>query len=125
MTCRDVLDLVEPIAAGDEPVSADVRNHLETCPACAAALAQARRVEAALARREAPPAPMGFVAAVQQAIRRDRWRSEEHVDRVFNLAIALALVIVVGGLVAVMNVTSALEIAGSAWDLVAGLTSGM
>jgi anti-sigma factor RsiW len=125
MTCHDVLELVEPIAAGDAPVSDEVRRHFETCPACAAALAQARRVEAALARREAPLAPARFVSAVQQAIRRERWRSEQQVDRVFNLAIAVAVILVVGGLVAVMNVASVLAIAGGAWEVAASLSGQM
>jgi len=121
MTCEDVLDLVEPIAAGDEPVSDAVRRHLETCPSCAAALAGARRVEGALARREAPLAPAQFVSAVQQAVRRERWRSEQQVDRVFNLAIAVAVLLVIGGLAAVLNVGSVLSIAGGAWGVVASV----
>ena len=117
MTCREVLELVEPIAAGDVPVSDGLRRHVETCPSCAAALAVARRIEAALARQAAPPAPPGFAASVQQAVRRERWRSEQHVDRMFNLAMAAAVLLVVGGLAAMMNVSSVLAIAGGIWNL--------
>ena len=39
MQCADVLDLVEPIAAGDLLPDERVREHLHSCSACAGALA--------------------------------------------------------------------------------------
>lgn len=51
LTCAEALDLVEPIAAGDCEVNDAARAHFETCPRCASALASARRIETALARR--------------------------------------------------------------------------
>jgi anti-sigma factor RsiW len=103
MTCRDVIELVEAIAAGDLQPVREIREHLETCPGCASALASARRVEAALARREAPPAPARFEASVLQRIRREQWRAEQHVDRLFNVAMIAALILVAGGALALMN----------------------
>jgi anti-sigma factor RsiW len=115
MTCHDVLDLVDAIAGGDADVAPDVRAHLETCPGCAAALAAARRIELALSAGEAPLAPATFTAAVIARIRRERWRSEQQVDRLFNVAIAAAILLVIGGALALFNLAS------GTWMLVSAL----
>ena len=104
MTCEEVLNLVEPIAAGDLAPDVHAREHLETCPRCAAALATAYRIESYLAARPAPAAPPRFEAAVQQRIRRERWRTEQHVDRLFNLAIAAAALLLVAGGALMLNI---------------------
>ena len=85
MTCKDVADFIEPIAAGEIQPTAEVRAHLETCPSCAAALVAARRLEAMLASTAPPPVPDRFVASVLQRVRRERWRMEQNVDRLFNV----------------------------------------
>jgi anti-sigma factor RsiW len=121
MTCHDVLDLVDAIASGDD-VAPELRAHIETCPGCAAALASARRLELALSAREAPEAPATFTAAVSARIRGERWRSEQQVDRLFNLAIAAAILLVVGGSVAIFNVQSVMTVAAGAWSLVSVVT---
>jgi anti-sigma factor RsiW len=108
MTCKGVIDVVESIAAGDLEPGPELRAHLESCPKCASALASARRLEAALARREAPPAPPRFSAMVLQRVRREQWRTEQHVDRLFNAAMVMALVLVAGGAVALMNLSGLL-----------------
>jgi anti-sigma factor RsiW len=117
LTCADALERVEPIAAGDLVVDADARAHFETCPRCASALASARRIEAALAARETPSAPPKFTAAVAARIRRERWRTEQRIDRVFNIAVAVAILLVVGGVAALLNVSNVLSAAAAAWDL--------
>jgi anti-sigma factor RsiW len=118
MQCREVLERIEPIAAGElELVPDEVRAHLETCPRCASALASAQRLESALRAIEVPPAPAAFTAAVLQRVRRDRWRSEQRVDRLFNLAIAAAVLVIVAGVAAMMNVDGVLTVTGSAWTL--------
>lgn len=117
MTCREALELVEPIAAGEVEPEAAVRAHLGSCPSCAAALASARRLEAALTGREAPAAPSRFTAAVIQRIHRDRWRAEQNVDRLFNLAMIAALVLVVGGIFALTNVSGVVSAAAGTWTL--------
>src|SRR3954454_11569245 len=104
MTCREVLDRVEAVAAGDEPASAEFRAHLEGCIACAAALAEARRIEAMLAARPAPPAPARFTAAVTSHIRQVRWRSEQYVDRMFNIALLLDALTIAAGVLALSNI---------------------
>ena|SRR5215212_2213307 len=119
MTCSDVLDLVEPIAAGDLAADAAVRAHLESCPTCASALASARRLEALLAARPVPAAPPRFAQLVLQRIRRERWRSEQSVDRLFNIAVAAALVLIVGGIFALMNLSGVIAAAAGTWTAVA------
>jgi anti-sigma factor RsiW len=117
MTCTFAMDLVEPIAAGEISVDPEARAHFESCPQCAAALATARRIEAALAARPAPAAPERFAAAVLQRIRREHWRAEQHVDRLFNVAVATAVVLVVGGVAALMNLGGMLTATSGMWTL--------
>jgi anti-sigma factor RsiW len=117
MTCKDLTEFIEPIAAGDVEPDAAMRGHLETCPPCAAALASARRLEAALAGPEAPAAPARFTSLVLQRVRRERWRLEQNVDRLFNVAIVAALLIVVGGLLALMNLSGVVAGTSEAWTL--------
>jgi anti-sigma factor RsiW len=119
VTCSETRHLVEAIAAEDLEVADAVREHFETCPSCAAALASARSLEAALRARPAPAAPPEFAAAVSARIRRERWQSEQHVDRIFNVAIAVAILLVVGGIVALTNVGAVLGLAGSIAGLIA------
>ena len=80
MTCDDILDLVEPLAADELTPTEEVRAHLETYHSCAAALATARRIEATLAARLVVEAPARFSASVHQRIRRERWVAEQRVD---------------------------------------------
>lgn len=121
MTCRDLLEFIEPIAAGDMPLDSAMRAHIESCPQCAAELASARRIETLLAARPVNTAPARFTPSVLQRIRRNQWRTEQAVDRIFNLAIVLALFLVAGGVLAVLNVGGVLTVMGSAWGLVAGI----
>jgi anti-sigma factor RsiW len=106
MTCRDVLDRIEAVAAGDEPATPELRAHIEGCLACAAALAEARRIEAVLAARPAPSAPARFSAAVTSRIRQERWRSEQHIDRMFNGALVLGVLAIAVGVLALFNVNA-------------------
>ena len=120
MLCSDVLELVEPIAAGDLRADDAVRAHLQSCVTCAAALASAQRLETALKGMEIPPAPAAFTATVVQRIRRDRWQSEQYVDRLFNLAMVAAVMLMVGGVLAMLNVDTVMRIATSSWGLFRG-----
>jgi predicted anti-sigma-YlaC factor YlaD len=117
MQCADVLDLVEPIAAGDLLPDERVREHLHSCPGCAGALASARRLEALLKGMEFAVAPPAFGPQVLQRIRGDRWRSEQNVDRLFNVAIVAAVILIVGGLLALLNVGTVISLTGSIWAL--------
>jgi anti-sigma factor RsiW len=112
MTCHEVLEQVEAIAAGDVTTSDATRHHLESCPSCAAALATARRIEGLLAARPVVEAPPRFVSVVQQRIRRERWQLEERVDSIFNVGIAAAAVLFVAGLLFVLRASAVFEAAG-------------
>jgi anti-sigma factor RsiW len=115
--CARTLDLVEAIAAGDLEPDAVLRTHFETCPRCSAALASARRLEGALTARPAPPAPANFTAAVLSRIRRERWRAEQRVDRLFNLAIVAAALLMIGGVLAMLNIQTLLGASEAAWKV--------
>lgn len=119
MTCRDVLDRVEAFAAGDQQPDAAARAHLETCPQCAAALADARRIETFLTSWAAPEAPPRFTAAVQNRIRRQNWQSEERIDRVFNAAMIIAGLLVVVGVAGMFNVELVVAGAATLGDVIA------
>jgi anti-sigma factor RsiW len=125
MTCRDVVHLVEAIAAGELEVDDEVRGHFETCPRCAAALAAARRIELALHGWPAPEAPARFGAAVLARIRNDRWRSEQRVDRIFNVAIAASLVLVVAGVAGLTNIGAVIGIAAWIWGAFASMSGDL
>jgi anti-sigma factor RsiW len=114
MVCRDVLELIEPIVAGDLSPDDEVRAHLESCVGCAAALASAQRLESALKGMEFPPAPAGFATMVLRRIRSDRWQAEQRVDQLFNLAIVAAVLLMAGAVVAMLNVETVLALSGSA-----------
>lgn len=118
MECKAVFERIEAIAAGDLTPDAGTRTHVESCTRCASALATARRIESALAMRTAPSAPARFTPAVVQRLRRERWRSEQQVDRLFNFAMAAAMVLVVGGVVAIFNIEGLLAFTAGAWDVV-------
>lgn len=105
MTCKETADLIEAIAVGDLEPAAEVRAHVESCPSCALMVATARRLEVALAGHRPPPVPDRFVASVLQRVRGERWRVERKVDVLFNAAIVLALLIVAGGVLALLNVS--------------------
>jgi anti-sigma factor RsiW len=117
VNCQDAVYLVEAIASGDLEVEADVRAHFETCPRCAAALASAERLEMALRARPAPNAPPRFASMVAARIRQDTWRSEQNVDRIFNIAIVFAVLLIAGSVLALTNVNGVLGVAGSIWGV--------
>ena len=113
MTCHEIRPLVEAIAAGDLEIDETIRGHIESCPACAAQLASAQRIELLLKGRAVPKPPENFTASVIARIRRERWQHEEHVDRVFNIAIGVAVVLVLGGIGALTNIGAVIGLAGS------------
>ena len=117
MLCREALDLVEPLASGDAPISDAAREHFETCPRCASALASARRLEAMLRSVQAPHAPGTFTASVLQRVRRERWQSEQNVDRLFNVAIVVTVIVIVGAVAAMLNLGALFAVTESAWAL--------
>jgi anti-sigma factor RsiW len=121
MTCDHALDLIEPIAAGDLVADAELRAHFESCPRCAAELASALRLEAMLAARPAPLPPPRFTPAVLQRLRGERWRSEQQVDRLFNVAVVMALLVITGSILALMNLSGVLAGAAGTWSAIVSL----
>lgn len=117
MLCKDALELVEPLAAGDIQPSDAARAHFESCPRCAGALASARRVDMLLKAVDVPAAPPAFTPSVLQRIRRERWRSEQHVDRLFNVAIVVAVFVVVAGIAAMLNLQALFGVTATAWSV--------
>ncbi len=97
MFCDEVLELIEPIAAGDVTPEGRIAAHLASCRDCRAALEDARRVDALLRARAPAPAPANFTARTMSRLRRERWRNEKAVDLGFNVALAAAAIAVVTG----------------------------
>ena len=97
MFCDEALHAVEAIAAGDLTPEGRIAQHLASCRNCAAALAAARELERMLRARAAPKPPQHFTVRTMARVRRAKWRSEQVVDAGFNIAIALVVLGVVGG----------------------------
>ena len=95
MFCDQVVELLEPIAAGDLVPDEGIARHLASCVHCAEALAGARRVDQLLRARTVPAPSTQFTARTLARIRRDRWRREQFFDAGFNVA----TVTVIGGVV--------------------------
>ena len=95
MFCDEVLELVEPIAAGEVAVDTRVTSHLASCANCTAALSDARRLEQLLRGREVLKPSTQFTGRIMSRIRRDRWRREQFLDTGFNVAVGLLAVMVI------------------------------
>jgi hypothetical protein len=91
MFCDEILELIEPIAAGDLTPDGRASAHLASCADCAAALESARGLERVLQTRAAPRPTPQFTARIMGRLRRDRWRREQFLDAGFNLAIGAVL----------------------------------
>jgi anti-sigma factor RsiW len=101
--CDQVVELLEPIAAGDLTPDQGVTHHLSSCGHCADALAAARRIDQLLRTRQAPVPPPQFTTRTLARIRRDRWRSEQFLDAGFNVALAAIVLGVVLGVWMIMD----------------------
>ena len=98
MTCDDVLNAVEPIAAGERQPDAWMASHLSTCVSCASALDAARRLDALLRQRLVPTPSAQFTTRTMARIRRARWHNEQVIDWAFNAGLALMALATVAGL---------------------------
>lgn len=97
MRCDQLEPLIEGIADGTYPPSADDRAHLSSCARCHARLEQARGIEQWLATRETPQPPISFTAAVMARVGQEKWKTERVVDIGFNLAVAAGVLVILGG----------------------------
>lgn len=116
MTCREAGEMIEAVAAGDLVPDDRFEAHVAQCGACSAALQTARRIEQALTGMPVMAAPVRFSQHVDARLRRERWRSEERVDRAFNLTIAAAIVVVAVAAVTLLNLTTMVRLLLSATD---------
>jgi anti-sigma factor RsiW len=98
MTCAEIADILDQIAAGDATADAAIETHLSTCPSCAQGLEAARRLEQLLRTRPAPLAPANFTSRLMSRIRRASWRREQIVDWIFNSAMIAAALLLAAGL---------------------------
>jgi hypothetical protein len=103
MFCDEVLERVDGIAAGDEAADLRLSAHVATCPGCAAALEDARRLERLLLARPVPLPPPQFTGRTLTRIRRERWRREQVFDTAFNVSIALVLLFLVAAVWMVLD----------------------
>lgn len=95
MFCDEVLESVEPLAAGDLAPDDRLTAHLRSCGHCATALEEARQLERLLKARTVEKPPPQFTVRTVGRLRRDRWRREQFIDAGFNIAIGLAAISVV------------------------------
>ena len=95
MFCDQVVELLEPIAAGDLAPDEAAQRHLVSCVNCTEALAAARRVDEVLRTRGVTAVPAQFTGKTLTRIRRDRWRREQFFDAGFNVATATIILGVV------------------------------
>ena len=117
MFCDEVLEAVEPIAAGELAPSPRIAEHLASCRGCAGALDSARRLDALLRARAAPVPPAHFSSRVMNGLRRARWRTEQMLDWGFNLALVAAGVVVVISLWVVMRRSGLTTVSSDAIEL--------
>jgi anti-sigma factor RsiW len=121
MSCDEANLVIEAVAAGDEVPDA-AQAHIAGCSRCAARLALARRIDAALAGRPVPAPAASFTSAVLARLRRDRWRSEQVVDVGFNIAVAAGLILIVGGIAGIAYRAGALALSAEMAAFVFGYT---
>jgi anti-sigma factor RsiW len=117
MTCQEFDERIDALAAGDEVQTPETRAHLETCHRCQAAFARAVQIEQTLASRPAPPAPPSFTSRVTSAVRHANWESEQSLDRWFNVAVAVSILLAACGVWLLANVSGMAAVGADAGRL--------
>ena len=117
MFCDQVVELLEPIAAGDVVPDEGVARHLASCVNCTEALAAARRVDHLLRTRSVPAPSAQFTSRTLALIRRDRWRREQYFDAGFNVSIAAVILGVVLAVWMIVDLSGLSAIARDIADL--------
>jgi predicted anti-sigma-YlaC factor YlaD len=118
MFCDEVLEALEPIAAGDLMPDARTAAHLASCADCRAALDRAREIERMLQARTAPAPPAQFTSRTLARIRRDRWRSDQVLDAGFNIAVVSLVFAAIAGVWLVMNRSGIVTVSNDAVALI-------
>jgi predicted anti-sigma-YlaC factor YlaD len=106
-SCEDLVEIVDAMAAGDSSVVLDeeARRHFSECVACRAAVERARQIDRALAQLTEPAAPADLADRVLARVEGERWRAERYVDLGFNVALAAGLVLTLGGVWMLVNLS--------------------
>jgi len=117
MFCDEVLDVIEPIAAGEVTPDGRVAAHLQTCPNCAAALASARRVDQMLKARPVPKPSPQFSTRTMTLVRRNRWRRDQFVDAGFNVALLIMGIGVVAAVWIALNRSGLIAVSNGTFDV--------
>jgi predicted anti-sigma-YlaC factor YlaD len=120
MFCDEVLELIEPIAGGDETPDDRVAVHLASCRDCAAALGRARDVERLLQARTTPKPSHQFTSRIVGRIRRERWRREQFLDFSFNLVVGFVVLVVLSGFWVLLSGSGVTGIGRDALNLLNG-----
>lgn len=105
MTCRDVRPVIESLASGEQSPTAPVAAHLAECRACSDALSLAARIDQFLASPPETDVPLNFASSVLRRVRRDWWRTEQHLDRWFNVMVGCGLLLVSAGVWMLINLS--------------------
>ena len=95
MRCDDLEPLIEGIADGSLPMSADDEAHVASCALCSQRIARARSIEGLLAMRDVAQPPAAFAHTVMARVVQERWKAERAIDLGFNLAIAAGILVIV------------------------------
>jgi len=117
MLCHEVVDAIEPIAAGELTPDDRIAAHLASCPHCAAALEDARRLEQILQARPMPRAPAQFTSRTMARVRRARWRTEQFLDLGFNVTLGLVLLAILGSVWLLLHRSGLVAVSNDAVDL--------
>ena len=117
MSCNEVLNAIELIAAGELTPDGPIAAHLASFPNCATALENARRLEGMLQARPVPQTPAQFTARTMARVRRARWRTEQFLDLGFNVAVGLVLLAVLGAAWLLMHRSGLVVVSNDAVDL--------
>ena len=117
MFCDEVIEAIEPIAAGEVTPEGRVAAHLATCPNCAAALDDARRLDRMLKARAVPAPSAQFTSRTLARVRRERWRREQFVDMGFNVVLGLVVLGIVGAVWLFFHRSGLVSVSGDAVTL--------
>lgn len=117
MFCDEALDAIEAIAAGELTPEGRIAQHLASCRNCAGALAAARQLESMLRARAVPKPSQQFTTRTMARVRRARWRTEQVLDVGFNIALALVVLGIFGGVLMLLNLSGLSSVSNEAAGL--------
>jgi hypothetical protein len=93
MKCNEISELMPALAAGFEPVAAEVESHLQSCAACAGKLEEFRQTMALLDEWQAPEPSPYFSTRVMARVREERARPSGWFGFLRRPALAVSLAV--------------------------------